>query len=71
MDTVVFTGRISEHEMKEERLVQWERMEKDGTLAAYETTPPSIEAKWFGWTIGTLALVLGIITIVLIIASVL
>ncbi len=71
MDTVVFTGRISEHELKEERLVQWQRMERDGTLAAYETTPPSIESKWFGWTVGTLALVLGIITIVLIIASVL
>jgi cytochrome b subunit of formate dehydrogenase len=71
MDTVVFTGRISEHELKEERLVEYERMVREGTLAGRETTPPSAEAKWFGWTVGTTALVLGIIAIVLILSSVL
>ena len=71
MDTVVFTGRISEHELKEERLVEYERMVREGTLAARETTPPSEEAKWFGWTVGTAALLLGILAIVLIVSSVL
>jgi cytochrome b subunit of formate dehydrogenase len=70
MDTVVFTGRISEHELKEERLVEYERMVRNGTLAERETTPPSPEAVWFGWTIGTAALVLGILAIALIVSSV-
>ncbi len=30
MDTVVFTGRISEHELKDERLVEYERMVREG-----------------------------------------
>ncbi|HQR10872.1 MAG TPA: hypothetical protein PLW68_06030 [Casimicrobiaceae bacterium] len=71
MDTVVFTGRISEHELKEERLVEYERMVRDGSLASRETAPPTEEAKWFGWVVGGVALVLGIITIVLIVSSVL
>ncbi len=71
MDTVVFTGRISEHELKEERLVEYERMVRDGSLASRETSPPSAEAKWFGWVVGGLALVLGIVAIVLIVYSVL
>ncbi len=70
MDTVVFTGRISEHELKEERLVQYERMARDGTLAAGETTPPTEESKWFGWIVGSAALILGIVAIVLIVSSV-
>ena len=34
MDTVVFTGRISEHELKDERLVEYERLIREGRLAA-------------------------------------
>ena len=71
MDTVVFTGRISEHELKEERLVEYERMVRDGSLASRETSPPSAESQWFGWVVGGVALVLGIIAIVLIVSSVL
>ncbi|MFO1414109.1 MAG: hypothetical protein U1F10_09460 [Burkholderiales bacterium] len=71
MDTVVFTGRISEHEMKEERLVQYERLQKEGALASAQTTPPADEAKWFGWVVGGTALTLGIVAIVLIVTSVL
>lgn len=71
MDTVVFTGRISEHELREERLMQYERMQKEGALVAAETTPPAEEAKWFGWVVGGTALALGIVAIVLILSSVL
>ena len=71
MDVVVFTGRISEHEMKDERLMQFERLQQEGPLAAAETTPPAEEAKWFGWVVGGTALALGILAIVLILSSVL
>jgi cytochrome b subunit of formate dehydrogenase len=69
MDTVVFTGRISEHEMKEERLMQYQRMQREGDLAASEAPPPTAEAKWFGWVVGGTALILGIVAIVLIVSS--
>ena len=34
MDTVIFTGRISEHELKHERAVEYERLLREGRLAA-------------------------------------
>ncbi len=67
MDTVIFTGRIAEHELKGERLVEYERLVREGRLAAMETTPPTAESTWFGWIVGGIALVLGIIAIVLIV----
>jgi thiosulfate reductase cytochrome b subunit len=69
MDTVVFTGRISEHELKEERAVQYERMVREGTLEASLAPPPTEEAKWFGWVVGGAALCLGILAVVLIVRS--
>jgi cytochrome b subunit of formate dehydrogenase len=69
MDTVVFTGRISEHEMKDERRVQFDRLTREGLLATDETTAPSEESKWFGWVVGGAALALGIVAIVLIVSS--
>ena len=69
MDTVVFTGRISEHELKAERAVQYERMVREGRLEATLAPPPTAEAKWFGWVVGGTALCLGILAIVLIVRS--
>ncbi|CAG0959085.1 hypothetical protein GPROT1_00674 [Gammaproteobacteria bacterium] len=71
MDTVVFTGRISEHEMKEEGPLEYERMAREGRLALQRTTAPSEESKWFGWVVGGAALALGVVAIVLIVSSVL
>jgi thiosulfate reductase cytochrome b subunit len=70
MDTVIFTGRISEHEMKGERAVQFERFAREGRLAADEAPPPTAESKWFGWVVGGTALALGILAIVLIVYSI-
>ena len=33
MDTVIFTGRVSEEEMKDERAVEYERLQREGRLA--------------------------------------
>jgi cytochrome b subunit of formate dehydrogenase len=71
MDTVVFTGRISEHELKHERAVEYERLIREGRLAAEEAPPPTLESRAFGWFVGGTALVLGIVAIVLIVYSVL
>ena len=69
MDTVVFTGRISEHELKAERGVQFARMEREGTLAGAVAPAPTQEAQWFGWVVGGAALLLGILAIALILYS--
>jgi cytochrome b subunit of formate dehydrogenase len=70
MDVVIFTGRISEHELKGERGVEYARLAREGRLAEKETTPPAEEARWFGWVVGGTALALGIVAIFLIVYSV-
>lgn len=70
MDTVIFTGRISEHELKHERAVEYERMLREGRLAAEEAPPPTLESRAFGWFVGGAALLLGIVAIVLIVYSI-
>jgi cytochrome b subunit of formate dehydrogenase len=70
MDTVIFTGRISEEELKEERAVEYGRLQREGRLAAYEAPAPTLESRAFGWYVGGAALALGIVTIVLIVYSV-
>jgi cytochrome b subunit of formate dehydrogenase len=70
MDTVIFTGRISEDELKHERAVEYERLLREGRLAAEEAPAPTLESRAFGWFIGGTALVLGIVAIVLIVYGV-
>jgi cytochrome b subunit of formate dehydrogenase len=71
MDTVVFTGRISEHELKTERTVEYARLAASGALAAKEAPPPTMESRLFGWFVGGAALLLGIVVIILIVYSLL
>ncbi len=71
MDTVIFTGRISEHELKAERAVEYDRLVREGRLTAKEAPPPTAESQWFGWVVGGTALALGIVAIILIVYSVL
>ena len=70
MDTVIFTGRISEEELKAERAVEYARLQGEGRLAEKEAPPPTLESRVFGWFVGGTALFLGIVTIVLIVYSV-
>ena len=70
MDTVIFTGRISEEELRHERAVQYERLGREGALAPLQAPPPTLESRAFGWYVGGAALALGIVTICLIVYSV-
>jgi cytochrome b subunit of formate dehydrogenase len=70
MDLVIFTGRIPEHELKEERTKEYERLVKEGGLVALEATPPSPFAKYFGWIVGGSVVVVGTVTILVIVYSV-
>lgn len=71
MDTVIFTGRISEEELRTERAVEYARLEREGRLAGHEASAPTLESRAFGWFVGGTALGLGIVAIVLILYSVL
>jgi hypothetical protein len=67
MDMVIFTGRISDHELREERPLEYQRLVREGRLAAIEATPPAPGAVMFGRIVGGTALVLGILTVLLIV----
>jgi cytochrome b subunit of formate dehydrogenase len=66
MDMVIFSGRLSEHELREERPLEYERLRREGRLAAIEAAPPSAGVVAFGRLVGGTALVLGLITVFLI-----
>jgi cytochrome b subunit of formate dehydrogenase len=66
MDMVIFTGRIPEHELKEERPLEYARLVESGRLRAIEATAPSAAAHSVGRVVGGTALVLGIIAVLLI-----
>jgi cytochrome b subunit of formate dehydrogenase len=66
MDLVIFTGRVSEHDLVEERPIERARLVREGRLTALETTPPSAGSMTFGRVVGGTALTLGIVTIILI-----
>ena len=70
MDTVVFTGRIPEHELVTERGAEYRRYKSAGELEARIAPEPTRESLFFGWFVGGTALVLGVIAIVLIVYSV-
>ncbi|HUH93561.1 MAG TPA: cytochrome b/b6 domain-containing protein [Casimicrobiaceae bacterium] len=69
MDTVVFTGRISEHELKGERAVEYARLQTSRALAQKEAPAPALGARAFGWVVGGTALALGVVVILLILYS--
>jgi cytochrome b subunit of formate dehydrogenase len=71
MDTVIFTGRIPEHEMKEERATEYARLTSTGRLKAEEIGPPSQGSIAFGRIVGGAAVIAGVITIILIFYSLL
>jgi cytochrome b subunit of formate dehydrogenase len=70
MDLVIFTGRIPEHEMQEERTTEYERLAREGRLSGLETTPPSKGAMMFGWIVGGTAVTVGSLVVLLIVYSV-
>jgi cytochrome b subunit of formate dehydrogenase len=66
MDTVVFTGALPEHELKEERALEYARLVQGKALQSLEVEPPSATSALIAKLVGTTGLVLGILTIVLI-----
>ena len=69
MDLVIFTGRLPEHELKDERPVEYARLVEKGGLAAIEMPPPTTETVLYSRIFGSIGLVLGLITIFFILFS--
>jgi cytochrome b subunit of formate dehydrogenase len=66
MDMVIFTGRISEHELKEERPAEYARQIAAGTPLA-DAGPASRRSWIVGRAVGTIAVTLGLTMVALII----
>jgi cytochrome b subunit of formate dehydrogenase len=69
MDPVIFTGTVSEHELREERPAEYERLAREGRLAEFESGPPSARARLVGRLIGTVAVTLGLLMVALIVRA--
>jgi cytochrome b subunit of formate dehydrogenase len=65
MDMVIFTGRVSEHELRDERPSEYARLVASGPLP--DAGPPSPRAWLAGRIIGTIAVAIGLIMVGLII----
>ena len=69
MDDVIFTGRISLEELKEERPEEYDRLVASGELEKLKTEPTP-EWLWnFARAIGFTALTIGVVTVILIIIA--
>jgi len=71
MDKVIFTGRITEHELAEERPDEYERLRREGRLEFQQVDAPADWVEPLGKAVGTVAVVLGLLLVVLIVYAVL
>jgi cytochrome b subunit of formate dehydrogenase len=68
MDMVIFTGRISEHEMRDERPAEYARTMASGHEPP-DAGPPSTRAWLVGRVVGTIAVTIGLTLVALIIVA--
>jgi cytochrome b subunit of formate dehydrogenase len=69
MDMVIFTGRVSEHDLEEERPAEYARMISRPNGPRY-AAPPSHRSLMVGRTIGTTAVVVGLTIVALIVYAI-
>jgi cytochrome b subunit of formate dehydrogenase len=67
MDMVIFTGTVTETELRHERPGEYERLVRDGSLEAVASRPPSRRAWTIGRIVGTTAITIGLLMVGLII----
>ena len=71
MDTVIFTGRVSDRELREERPDEYERLRAGHELRRLQVDPPKPWVLPLGRTIGTTAVTVGLALVVLIVYALL
>ncbi len=71
MDPVIFTGRITEDELRDERPDEYERLRREGRLGALAAAKGRPWVPTVGRTVGTVAVSLGLVLVVLIVYALL
>ena len=71
IDTVIFTGSVTEEELREERPGEYERLSHEGRLDSLAVPPPSRGQVLYGRVVGGVALTTGVILFLLIMRAVL
>jgi hypothetical protein len=66
MDLVIFTGRVSAHELEHERAAEFERLRTSGGFDRLAAAAPDRPAIRRGYAIGTIGISLGLALFVLI-----
>jgi cytochrome b subunit of formate dehydrogenase len=66
MDMVIFTGRITEEELRHERPAEYARILESGELAESVVAPPTPSTWVIGRVVGTLAVLTGLFLVLLI-----
>ena len=70
MDLVIFTGRVTEDELRHERPEEWERLRHEGRLDRLKTDAPPLWLRNFGRIIGSIAVAIGLVLFALIMVAV-
>jgi cytochrome b subunit of formate dehydrogenase len=65
MDTVIFTGRVGLEELKRDRPAEYERLLAEGKLEASTVPPASTRLRVAGRVIGSAAVAVGLVLVVL------
>jgi cytochrome b subunit of formate dehydrogenase len=71
MDLVIFTGSVTEDELRHERAGQYERLLRTGGLTPLVVPAPDAADRRRGYLVGTIGLALGLLLFVLILLAVL
>jgi cytochrome b subunit of formate dehydrogenase len=71
MDLVIFTGRVTEEELRHERPAEYDRLVESGELAEMTVRPPTPSTVVIGRVVGSIAVATGLFLVVLIVFAVL
>jgi hypothetical protein len=71
MDLVIFTGSVSDRELREERAGEYARLAESGALRQLTVPPPSAALSNRGQILGAAGLTIGVALVVLMIYAVL
>jgi cytochrome b subunit of formate dehydrogenase len=69
LDTVIFTGSVPEHELRDERPGEYARLTREGRLDALRVPPPTPGMVRYGRVVGGLALSAGVFLFLLILRA--
>ena len=70
MDLVIFTGRVSEAELREERPAAYQTLVEGGKLGSVKADPPPLWLRNFGRIVGATAVAIGLTLFALILIAV-